>query len=57
MVHAFDLETRADEVVADLAAGGPAHVHDVALVVQQPVEAALGADIEARIRRIGGLEP
>ena len=57
MVHAFQLETRTDEVVADLAADGPAGIHDVALIVQQPIEAALGADIEARIRGIGGVEP
>src|SRR5262249_25524677 len=48
---------RSDEVVADLATHGPARVHDVAVVVQQPVQPALGADVDAGIGRpIGVVE-
>src|SRR4030095_7805951 len=57
MVHAFQLDPRTDEVVPDLAADGPTGIHDVALIQQQPIEAALGADVEARVRRIRRLEP
>ena len=56
MVERLDLDARADEVVADLAADGPARIHGVAVVVQQPVQAAFGADIDTRIGRAGRVE-
>src|SRR6185436_2382444 len=52
-IDAFQLDARTDEVVTDLAAGGPAGVHRIAVVVEQPVQATLRADIEARIGRAG----
>jgi hypothetical protein len=56
-IEALQLDARADEVVADLAADGVARIRRVAAIAQQPVQAALGADIEARIgRRAAGRE-
>ena len=50
-IDAFQLDARADEVVADLAARSPAGVHRIAVIVEQPVQSALCADIESRIGR------
>ena len=55
-VDAFQLDARADETVADLAAGRPADGRADALAedggVEQPVGAAFDTDIEARLRRL-----
>src|SRR4029077_11350182 len=48
-VHDLRFHARANEVVADLAAGSPANIHNVAAAVQQPVRSALSAKVDALI--------
>src|SRR5262249_46574711 len=50
-IEAFHFDARADEVVADLATYSVAGVVAVGAIVEQPVQPALGAYVDPRIRR------